>query len=259
MMHFTESKYEPMMNESMRYSPPGKCFMPNSGWGAAMTSEELLKRLYEYHKISVDKKTPYNYAKYGWIPAPRVINKGRAGGKINDYDECASVEFVASYRLKREKKVSKENVSVARRIALEGSWDGLYSLPDCMDLIRLALDWNQLLRWAKEAEDPRVKIYHDERSRLYRQTAARFDEILLEEKTQWEEYQKECEEIFPEEMRIHTAGQDRASSKELLIRAEAMNRETKKYRELTNESIKKMEKLLADNEKQARAKAFGSE
>ena len=259
MMRFTESKYEPMMSTVLRYKPPGKCFAQNSGGVATMTSEELLKRLQEYHKITVDKKTPCNYAKYGWIPAPKVINKGRAGGKLIDYDERSSAEFVASYRLKREKKVSKENVSTVRKIALEGTWDELFSLPDCMNFIKLAFAWNELLKEANEAEDPRVKIFHDEQERLFRQTAARLDELLLEQVSQWEDYNKSCNEIFPPELRTHRDGQDQISGKEALVRAEAISRETEKYKELVRENMNKMQKLSAEIYEQAKAKAFGSE
>ena len=168
MMHFTESKYEPMMSAALRYKPPGRCFMQNTGGVAAMTSEELLTKLQECHGISVDKKTPYNYAKYGWIPAPKVINKGRAGGKVIDYDECASVEFVASYRLKREKKASREEVALARKYAK----DGLESMVPCSPqewgiMFDLSLEWDRMLEAAREAEDPKRRLYKIEKKRLY--------------------------------------------------------------------------------------------
>ena len=170
MMQFTESKYEPMMSDSLRYRPPGRCFVQHTGGVAAMTSEELLKRLQEFHKISVDKKTPYNYAKYGWIPAPKVINKGRAGGKVIDYEECSSVEFVASYRLKREKKVSKEEVALARAFAL--NLLGPVELSSAEDIVlyqktvKAAVAWINMLEEAKEVEDLKYREYKAVREKL---------------------------------------------------------------------------------------------
>ena len=195
MMHFTESKYEPMMQESLRYKPPGKCFILNTGWGVAVTSEELLKRLQEYHGIVVDKKTAHNYARYEWILAPKIINKGRAGGRLVDYEETASAEFVASYRLKREKKAKKENVALARKIAKEESGaDRFWTAEIGVDLLLLAQEWRALYNQALDAEDPEMKMFHDETSRLLASTRDKRRALRRREQEELSELFKDSDE-----------------------------------------------------------------
>jgi len=186
MIYFTESKFEPMMSDHLRYKPPGRCFMQNTGRVVVMTSEELLKKLQECHNISVDKKTVYNYAtKYGWIPEPRVINKGRAGGKIIDYDESASIEFVASYRLKREKRVSREDVALARGVALKTAlpleMKSEKGIDYYVNIMNISHDWQRLLEEAKEAEDPKRRKYNELRIQLLNGGPSEELEQLFEE------------------------------------------------------------------------------
>ena len=247
------------MQDSLRYRSPGKCFVYDSRWVGIMTSEELLKRLEEYHKIVVDKKTPYNYAKYGWIPAPKVINKGRAGGKVIDYDECSTAEFVASYRLKREKKVSKEDVSIARKIALEGPWNDFIDLPDYMKFVDLSFEWKNLLNEALEIEVPEMKLFHDELKKIQRETAGRLDELLQERKALLDEYENVCSKIFSPELRTREKRQVGVSNGEPICVAEAIKRETEKLIKLSNENMDKIYKFNAEILKQATEKTFGSE
>ena len=240
MICFTESAYEPMMNDNLRYRPPGRCFMQNMGGVAAMTSEELLNRLQECHKISVDKKTPYNYAKYGWIPAPRVINMGRAGGKMIDYDETTSAEFVASYRLKREEKASKEDVALARKVALEGICDAYFTTTDKgIDILLLSGKWKDLYKQALSTEDPEMRAFYSEVSKLYEATRETRKELKRQR-------MREINELFKD-------SDEQVECGDVPLTDELKNQWRDAYRDRSGP----LNELITTIYRQAAAKAFG--
>lgn len=260
MMHFTESKYEPMMSDALRYKPPGRCFMQNTGGVAAMTSEELLKRLQECHGISVDKKTPYNYAKYGWIPAPKVINKGRAGGKVIDYDECASVEFVASYRLKREKKASKEEVAQARKYAKD-DWDYQVrlSLQDLGKIIDLSFEWDRMLEAAKEAEDPKRRLFNIERKKLYNDgPQEQVRQLFNEESALRAKYDQIMKELSADELLSGNAV-SLMKPDDFLARAEQIRRASEEFNAAHDAIIVKIKAIFDETDARARSAIYDSE
>ena len=255
MMQFTESKYEPMMSDSLRYRPPGRCFVQNAGGVAAMTSEELLKRLQEFHKISVDKKTLYNYAKYGWIPAPKVINKGRAGGKVIDYDECVSVEFVASYRLKREKKASKEEVALARKYAKD-DWDYQVkpSRQEWEKIIDLSLEWCRMLEAAKEAEDPKLSLYKAEKKKLYNDGPQERVRLLFNEAFELQAKQEQrMKELSVDEL---LSGSSVLKPNDLLARAEQVRRESEVFRAAHDAIMAKIKAIFDETDARARSAIY---
>ena len=250
--HFTESRFEPMMQESVRYKPPGKCFTLNR-WGVEMTSEELLKRLQEYHGIIVDKKTPYNYAKYRWIQAPKVVNKGRGGGKSIDYDNNSSAEFVASYRLKREKKASKDEVAVAREMAVLNhltewrGFDDLLQQGTAQKYIELSLEWDRLYKEAKEAEDPKMKIYHCEIKRLYPDYKERIKSLYQAIDTVNNEHDEKMDRfVTAEELQNNPALAAKMSPVEILRQAELMKEESEKYSARYNALADEMDRIFAE-------------
>ena len=82
-----------------------------------MNPDEVIKHLEELG-VKRDKKTPQRYTKNKLVPEPTRINLGRGKGNIVDYPDSTPYEFYGSLFLKQFEKVSDQELSEARRLAL---------------------------------------------------------------------------------------------------------------------------------------------
>lgn len=83
-----------------------------------MKTDEFVDALAQKYRIYVDRKTVFNYAKQGLITGPKIINRGRGGGKISVYSEQSFAEFVTAYIFIKRYHMSRETVITARNSAL---------------------------------------------------------------------------------------------------------------------------------------------